>query len=139
MSSPSPRPRLGVSVVIRRDEMVLLVQRGKPPYLGLWAFPGGGVEYGEALAVAAAREVREETGLTVDIGAVIDHAEILPGHESAGVGGHYVLVVFAARPTGGDLAAGDDAADARWFSAADLRSLEMTRDTNRILADLGMR
>ena len=139
MSSPAPRPLLGVSTVVRRDDMVLLVQRGKPPYLGVWAFPGGAVEYGESLATAAAREVLEETGLVVEIGSPIDHAEILPGHESAGVGGHYVLIVFDARPIGGDLVAGDDAADARWFTASDLRSLETTKDTGRILADLGMR
>ncbi len=119
--------------------MVLLVERAKPPYRGIWAFPGGAVEYGELLAAAAAREVLEETGIIVEIGAPIDHAEILPGHESASVGGHYVLIVFDGRPVGGQLAAGDDAADARWFTAGELVSLPTTTDTARILADIGMR
>jgi len=119
--------------------MVLLVQRAKPPFEGIWAFPGGAVEFGESLAAAAAREVLEETGIVVEIGAPIDHAEILPSPESATVGGHYVLVVFDGRPVGGLLAAGDDAGDARWFGAEDLRSLPITTDTGRILARLGMR
>lgn len=139
MSPSPPRPLLGVSAVVRRDDMVLLVQRAKAPYEGIWAFPGGAVEFGESLAAAAAREVLEETGLIVEIGAPIDHAEILPGPESATVGGHYVLVVFEGRPVGGTLAAGDDAGDARWFGAADLGSLPTTKDTGRILASLGMR
>ncbi|MCB1486271.1 MAG: NUDIX hydrolase [Bauldia sp.] len=136
--SPQPHPLLGVSTVVRRDGMVLLIERAKPPYEKIWAFPGGAVEFGESLAVAAAREVLEETGIVVEIGAPIDHAEILPSPESATVGGHYVLVVFDGRPVGGDLAAGDDAGDARWFAPEDLRSLPMTRDTRRILASLGM-
>jgi ADP-ribose pyrophosphatase len=137
MSSTTPqRPRLGVSTVVRRDGAVLLVQRAKAPYRGIWAFPGGAVEYGESLKAAAAREVREETGIEVEIGEAIGHAEVLPGHETAGVGGHYVLFVFAGRYIGGDTIAGDDAAEARWFRAEELASLAMTVDTARILAGL---
>ncbi|MCB1498113.1 MAG: NUDIX hydrolase [Bauldia sp.] len=139
VSSSPPRPLLGVSTVIRHDGMVLLVQRAKPPYEGIWAFPGGAVEFGESLAAAAAREVLEETGIVVEIGAPIDHAEILPSPESATVGRHYVLMVFDGRPVGGTLAAGDDAGDARWFGAEALATLPMTKDTGRILARLGMR
>ena len=86
-----------------------------------------------------AREVLEETGIVVEIGAPIDHAEILPSPESATVGRHYVLMVFDGRPVGGTLAAGDDAGDARWFGAEALATLPMTKDTGRILARLGMR
>ncbi len=139
MSSASlPRPVLGVSTVVMQEDKVLLVQRAKPPFRGVWAFPGGSVEYGEPLKVAAAREVREETGIEVEIGEQIDRAEILPRHESAGVDGHYVLIVFSGRRTGGTLAAGDDAAAARWFEAHELTTVALTRDTARILAMLGM-
>jgi 8-oxo-dGTP diphosphatase len=62
-----PRPALTVDIVIfsiRRDKLnVLLVQRGKEPYLGKWALPGGFVNIDESLVSAAARELEEETGI----------------------------------------------------------------------------
>ncbi|MCP4381419.1 MAG: NUDIX domain-containing protein [Hyphomicrobiales bacterium] len=131
-------PVLGVSTLVRSDRKVLLVQRARPPFQGVWAFPGGKVAYGELLATAAAREVLEETGIVVAIEDQIDRAEILPGHEKAGLQEHYVVVVFAGTPIGGTLAAADDAADARWFAAAELASLTMTADTARILIARGL-
>lgn len=138
MSSAPSRPILGVSTAVVYRGAVLLVERAKPPFDGIWAFPGGAVEYGESLALAAAREVLEETGITVEIEAQIDRAEILPGHESAGVGGHYVVIVFRGRYVGGEPRAGDDAAAARWFRPEELPTLPTTTDTARILTKLDM-
>ena len=133
-----PGPVLGVSTVVQREDTVLLVKRAKPPFTEVWAFPGGKVEFGESLKAAARREVLEETGLDVEIEDQIDRAEILQGHETAGVAAyHYVLIVFAARYIGGVPTAGDDASEARWFRAEELRSVETTPDTARILARLG--
>ena len=133
-----PGPVLGVSTVVQREDAVLLVKRAKPPFEEVWAFPGGKVEFGESLKAAARREVLEETGLDVEIEEQIDRAEILQGHETAGVDAyHYVLIVFAARYIGGEPTAGDDASEARWFRAEELRSVETTPDTARILARLG--
>lgn len=130
----SQSPVVGVSTLIENDGKVLLVRRARPPFQGAWAFPGGKVGYGERLADAAAREVREETGIIVAIGDQIDQAEILPGHENAGLDHHYVLIVFAGTVIGGTLGAADDAADARWFARSELTSLTMTADTARVLA-----
>ncbi|WP_421724467.1 NUDIX hydrolase [Bauldia sp.] len=140
-ASPEPTapsgPVLGVSVCIIEDGRVLLVRRAKPPLRHQWAFPGGEVRFGELLVDAAAREVREETGLTVVIDRQIDRAEIRLDDEDTGVGKHFVIIVFAGRATAGDLRAGDDAADARWFTPGDLADLTVTADTARILADTG--
>jgi ADP-ribose pyrophosphatase YjhB (NUDIX family) len=131
-------PLLGVSVVVERRGKVLLVKRGRAPLKGLWSFPGGLVEVGETLAEAAAREVREETGLTVTIGEAIDRAEVIRRDEKGRIDRHYVLIVFAGRYRSGRIAAADDAAAAGWFAAEGWSGLETTADTGRILKGLAL-
>lgn len=133
------RPIIGVSVAVRHDGGVLLIKRGRPPYAGVWAFPGGRLEVGERLAEAARREVREEADIEVEIEAQIDTAEIIRRDETGRVEGHYVLAVFAGRYVSGTIRAGDDAAEARWVMPGDLGSLILTEDTARILAAVGWR
>jgi ADP-ribose pyrophosphatase YjhB (NUDIX family) len=128
------RPILGVSTLVRRGDSALLVRRGKPPLSDVWALPGGRVEFGESLADAAAREVMEETGITVAIDGPIDQAEILLRNDAGAVERHYVLIVFAGAWVSGEPVAGDDAAEARWVDAADLARFQKTPDTDRILA-----
>jgi 8-oxo-dGTP diphosphatase len=127
------RPVLGVSTLVRRGDSILLVRRGNPPLSDIWAFPGGRVEFGESLAAAAAREVAEETGITVRIDGPIDHAEVLIRNDAGAVERHYVLIVFTGAWQAGEPVAGDDAAEARWVDAADLDRFQKTPDTGRIL------
>jgi len=135
MTAESPkRPVLGVSTLVRRGDGVLLVRRGMAPLRDVWAFPGGRVEFGESLAAAAAREVMEETGITVAIDGPIDQAEILIRSDSGAVDGHYVLIVFAGAWRAGEPVAGDDAAEACWVDIGDLPRFQKTPDTDRILA-----
>ena len=133
IASPA-RPVLGVSTLVRRGDSVLLVRRGMAPLRDVWAFPGGRVEFGESLADAAAREVIEETGITVAIDGPVDQAEILLRDDAGAVERHYVLIVFAGTWVSGEPVAGDDAAEARWVDAADLARFQKTPDTDRILA-----
>lgn len=88
---------------------LLVIKRGRPPAQGLWSLPGGRVEQGESDPVALARELREETGLTVVCGPL---AGVV-------VRGEFEIHDYWATVTGGVLRAGDDAADARWLSAAE--------------------
>ena len=99
---------LAVGAVVLHHDHVLLVRRATPPEAGRWSFPGGRVEPGERMADAAAREVREETGLDVEISRPLDWVErIGPDH-------HFVIVDFAATVSERQTPTpGDDAADAR--------------------------
>ncbi|MFF4992165.1 NUDIX hydrolase [Streptosporangium saharense] len=108
---------------IVRDEQgrLLLVRRGRPPGKGLWSVPGGRVEPGESDAEALAREMREETGLTVRVVGLAGTVD------RPGPGGVvYEIRDYLAEACGGTLRAGDDAEDARWFTEDDLARLPLS-------------
>jgi len=117
----SARVRCAGAVVHDPAGRLLLVRRGREPGRGLWSLPGGRCEPGEDAAATAVRETREETGLAVRAGAVVGQVE-RPG--PAGV--TYVIDDVACTVVGGRLAAGDDADQARWVSAAELAALPVT-------------
>ena len=99
---------------------VLLIERGKPPGEGLWTVPGGKLEASETLAGAVARELREETGLVVEVGAL---AAVV---ERIGDGYHFVILDYLARVIGGSLAPASDARSARFVADHELASLPLT-------------
>lgn len=134
MPRDEPKPILGVSVLLRRGERVLLVKRARAPLRGRWALPGGKVEPGERLADAAEREVREETGIAVDNLRLIDVAEIIDRADGGDVRSHHVVVVYEGEARSGTPAAADDAAEARWVEPANLKDIALTEDTARVLA-----
>src|SRR5262249_35753464 len=119
------RPIVGVGAVIVHQGRVLLIKRGSPPLLGEWSLPGGAVELGETLRAAAEREAREETGLIVTAGEVLEVLDrIVPGKNGAPQY-HYVLVDFLCTVQGGELRAGGDAADAKWAGESDLAGYKL--------------
>lgn len=115
---------LAVGVVIRDGSgRILMIRRRNAPGVGTWSVPGGRVEPGETLNEAAAREVLEETGLTVSIGREL---WTVPVDGAAGV--TYEVHDFLGHVISGDLAAGDDAAEARWFSIAEMERVDPSDD-----------
>ncbi len=108
------------AIVFDSAGRVLLIERGKPPGVGLWSVPGGRLEGAETLAQGVAREVREETGLLVEVGPL---ACVI---ERMGDDHHFVILDYLARVIGGTLAAASDARAARWVTADELPALALT-------------
>ncbi len=127
------RPIAGVGAIVIADGRVLLIRRSSPPRDGQWSLPGGAQEPGETFAEACAREVREETGLTVEVLGIVDVVDSITRDDSGRVRFHYLLVDVLARPTGGALKAGGDAADARWFAPDEAFALPLWQETARVI------
>jgi 8-oxo-dGTP diphosphatase len=137
MSETRKVPIAAVGVVCLRGDDVLLIRRGTPPLEDSWSLPGGRIEWGERAADAALRELREETGCSAEIVGLIDVVDGLLSRRGAAdepPWGHYVLIDYAARWTGGEPIAGDDAREACFFAAAELDALELWSETRRIIA-----
>ena len=126
-------PLVGVGAVVIQENRVLLIRRGQPPLLGEWSLPGGVLECGETLREAVAREAREETGLLIETGEMLGVYERVIRDDERRVRYHYVLLDFLCRPVGGDLKAGSDAADARWFTRDELPALNLAYDANDVV------
>jgi 8-oxo-dGTP diphosphatase len=125
-------PIVAVGVIIRREDCLLLVQRGHEPSRGLWTFPGGAIELGESLEEAAVREAFEETGLAVNLEGLAAVTDNIVHDEAGRVQYHYVIVDYLARPVGGTLRSGSDANEARWFHLAELDGVEMTEKAGQL-------
>lgn len=128
------RPWVGVGIVICRGDEALLIRRGKPPRLGQWSLPGGAQELGETVADTARREAAEETGLSIELGPIIDVIDAIERDDDGRVLRHYTLIDYAAHWVGGDPVAGDDAMDARWFSRAEIDQMTLFPNMHRVIA-----
>src|SRR5690349_7281556 len=125
-------PLIGVGAVIIENGRVLLVKRGHPPLAGEWSIPGGVLEVGELLREAAVREAKEETGLTVATGEILGVFDRLI-RTGDRVQYHYVLIDFLCQRVHGELRPGSDADEVRWFSAGELASLNLAKDTADVI------
>lgn len=107
----NPVPAAGVLVL--EGDRVLLVRRRFEPRVGQWCIPAGFMEAGETPRETAARELREETGLDAELGALFD---VYAGFDDPRV--RAILVLYRAERVSGDLVPGDDATEAGWFPLA---------------------
>ena len=127
-------PKVAVGTIIADERgRVALVRRAIEPGYGRWVFPGGYVDRGEEIHVAALREAREETGLDIRIDRLVgiySYAGRTP-----------IIIVFAATTTAGSLLVDDEGLEARWFEPAaipwDELAFRSTEEALRAYLDVG--
>ena len=137
------RPLVGVGAVIveaspGEEPRVLLARRGRAPSLGEWSIPGGLVKVGEHLEDAVAREALEETGLLVEVGAMIELLDRIIYEEPSPVNAssaaprvqyHYVIIDYLCRLAAGshpaDACASSDASELRWITRAEIQAFAL--------------
>ncbi len=120
---------LGVGALIFQEEAILLVERAGEPLKGYWSLPGGLLDVGELIEDAVKREVREETGLEVEMVYRFDLFERIMRDAEGRPEYHYVLVDYVCRVTGGDLRAADDVSRVEWVQREKLRDYKITAGT----------
>ena len=123
------KPSLTVDGIIFREDTFLAVKRGNEPFKGMFALPGGFVDYGEKVEEAVIREVREETSLETTVLKLVGAYS----HPDRDPRGHTISCAFLLKEVGGEAKAGDDAADIVWLHCEDPGDLAF--DHNEILKD----
>jgi len=127
------RPIVGVGAVIFDGDCVLLVKRGREPLKGQWSLPGGAVDVGETLDQAIAREVKEETGLDVEAGPVVEVVDRIHRDASGRVEYHFVIVDYLCRLRGGALVPASDADAAAWVKVAEIEGYRVAEAAANVI------
>lgn len=124
-------PIQGASACVWRDGKVLLIQRARPPGVGLWSLPGGKVKMGETALAAAIRELFEETGVRAELSHLIGTYEI------KGVSGEiwYSIACFFGHSVSGEAVAASDAAGLRWVDPDDLDQFNLAPNIKMAVTD----
>ncbi|MEM2896168.1 MAG: NUDIX hydrolase [Candidatus Bathyarchaeia archaeon] len=130
-------PLVGVGAVIKKKGYVLLVKRRYDPGKGLWSIPGGLVELGETVQEAVKREVREETGLEVEVIKLIDVVDNIIKDDQKKVKFHYVLIDFLVSVKGGKCKPTSNASEIKWFKPHELTDYEVTNTAINLLKKIG--
>ena len=127
------RPIVGVGGVVFVDGRVLLIKRRFEPLAGRWSLPGGALEVGETLAEGLAREMREETGLDVEVGPVVDVFDRITRDEQGRARFHYVLVDCLCTVRAGEPTAGSDVAEVALVAPGDLARYDLAPKTIEVI------
>lgn len=128
-------PRLGAIAILIKDGEVCLVRRRNPPDAGLWGYPGGRVESGETALAAAARELREETGIIAHPVRYVTCHDVIVRDDEGGLLHHYLLAAVLCTYASGRPCPADDVSEAAWVAIEDVldRRLPMSREVDTTL------
>jgi ADP-ribose pyrophosphatase len=134
------RPHIGVGVLLTRYNHLLLVKRKYDPDAGYWSIPGGHLDLGERVEIAAEREVFEETGFKVKVSKLAGIIDKIMYDDSGNIEYHYVLINYFVERLEGDPnqppRAADDALDARFVPFNNLKDYKLTESLIELLKQL---
>lgn len=127
-------PVVGVGVLVKRGDRVLLGRRRCPPGRGKWSIPGGLVELGETVQEAALREVYEETGLRIRLDRLLGVVDYIERDGEGRVRFHYVLVDYLAHAEEpGEVKPSDEFIEVRWVKTSEVKSYDLTDSLRKLL------
>ena len=133
-------PLVGVGVLLTRDNSLLIVKRKFDPDAGYWAIPGGHLDLGERVEVAAEREAYEETGFMVKVSKLAGIIDKIMYDDSVKVEYHYVLINFFVKQIEGEKdqepVPNSDALDARFVPFDELKGYTLTESLIELLKQL---
>jgi len=131
---PEGLPRVGSALLVRDEaNRILLGKRNKDPQRGSWVIPGGKIRAFESIGDAAARELREETGLEVEVQGRFRVYEIINPPDE-----HRIVIYSWGKIVGGTAKASDDLSELAFFSPNQLSDLQTSPLVQRVLADAGL-
>ena len=120
---------VAADIVIIKGGRVLLIKRGHEPFKGMWALPGGRLEENESIEECAVREAKGEIGADVEIKKLVG-VYSKPDRDPRKI----VAIAFLC-DVEGDIKAGDDAVEARWFEIEEVKKMRLASDHNKIIED----
>lgn len=120
--TPPRRPALGALAVVLRGDHVLMARRGRPPQPDHWGYPGGHVEWDETALQAAARELREETGVIAHPRAYLTNVDAMFRDAGGTTVSHYLLAAVLCDYVSGTPLADDDIVEAEWVPIHDVQA-----------------
>ena len=134
------RPHVGVGVLLIRDKTLLLIKRKYNPDAGYWSIPGGHLDLGEKVQVAAEREAYEETGFKVKVTKLAGIIDKIMYDDKGKIEYHYVLLNFFVEQIEGDEnqapVPDDDALDAKFVPFDQLKNYKLTESLIELLKQL---
>lgn len=121
------RPLVGVGAAIINDGKILLARRGSEPGRNKWSIPGGLVELGESVRDTVVREVKEESGLDVEVHSLIDVVDNLELDKMGKWRYHFVIIDYIVSLKGGSLRAASDVLEVRWVPLEEAEDYDLTQ------------
>jgi 8-oxo-dGTP diphosphatase len=130
-------PWIGIDAIILNEDKtkILLIKRGSRAYHGMWGFISGKVDWGEEIKETVVREAKEETNLDVEVEKFVGKYYDKKGRHPTKT---MICLPHICKIIGGEVKAGDDATDAKWFTFEEVKEMELAFDHKQMLKDEGL-
>src|SRR5262245_34599369 len=126
-------PVVGVGAVVVRGGKALIIKRAHEPRKGEWSLPGGLLELGESLQDAVRREVKEEAGLDIEVGPIIETFDRVHRDDAGRIRYHFVIVDYVCWSADGEPVAGSDAEAVAWVSEDEIDAYKVNAHAKAVL------